>query len=183
MFGRRRREQQQAMGQARNFAWQTINAKQGLIRSAQTEITSGLWFENGQHPSGRAALENYLEYLISTDDVVFLTVNSLPDHLRARAESVAPSILQTLTYPHSAIGLGGNPAYYAHNELQRDLFGVDPFSTHEGDREAADATIAMGFMRACADAANTPDDVFAQTVVVACTLGAGWVASVYRGNL
>jgi len=175
MFGRKKKVQ---------FASQTIVDKYALVAAVRDEADSGVWFEEGEHPAAKAAVTAYLQHIESTEDIVYLTVNSLAPDLRARAEMVAPSLIETLAYPHSALGLGGSPAYYAHNAMLRDLFGVDFMDSVESDQRAADETITMGLMRYAQQQVDRGlDERTAQSVVVAVTLGAGWLQSPERSRL
>ncbi len=175
MFGRKKKKQ---------FAVQTITDKYALASEVRNEIHSGVWLEDGNHPAAKSAVAAYLERIETTDDIVFLTVNSLSPDLRARAESVAPGLIETLCYPHSALGLGGSPSYYAHNAMLRDLFDVDFMDGVESDQRAADETVTMGLMRyAEQQVSQGLDDRTAQSVVVAVTLGAGWLQSPERARL
>lgn len=175
MFGRKKKVQ---------FATQTITDKYALAREVRNEIENGVWLEDGEHPAAKTALMSYLQRIETTDDIVFLTVNSLSPDLRARAEAVAPSLIETLAYPHSALGLGGSPAYYAHNAMLRDLFGVDFMDGVESDQRAADEVVTMGLMRYAQQQVDLGlDERAAQSVVVAVTLGAGWLQSPERSRL
>lgn len=175
MFGRKKKMQ---------FATQTISDKYALAAAVRSEIEDGVWFEDGSHPAAKAAVAAYVQRIETTDDVIFLTVNSLSPDLRARAETVTPSLIETLAYPHSALGLGGSPAYYAHNAMLRDLFGVDFMDGVESHQRAADEVVTMGLMRYAQQQVDRGlDERAAQSVVVAVTLGAGWLQSPERSRL
>lgn len=175
MFGRKKKVQ---------FATQTIDDKFRLAAAVRNEIETGVWLAEGQHPAAKAEVSAYLQRIESTDNVIYLTVNSLTSDLRARAEAVAPSLIDTLTYPHGAIGLGGSPAYYAHNAMLRDLFHVDFVDGTESDQRAADETITMGLMAyAQQQLERGLDERSMQSVVIAVTLAAGWLQSPERARL
>lgn len=181
MFGRKKKE----MRQAQQFAMGTINAKYGIVDSIISEVTTGVWFEDDDHPAGKQAVLAYCSYVADTEDVVFLTVNSLSAELRARAESAASDAIEGIQYNISTDS-DSAAAYRAHNGLLRDLIGVDPFGGAETDRFAADATICLGAMRYCAAITSRPGvtmDEFAHTVTVACALIAGWVPTAGRQRL
>lgn len=175
MFGRKKKVQ---------FATQTIDDKFGLAAAVRNEVETGVWLEEGGHPAAKVAVGAYLQRIESTDNVVYLTVNSLAPDLRARAEAVVPSLIETLTYPHGAIGLGGSAAYYAHNAMLRDLFHVDFMDAVESDERAADETITMGLMTyAHQQLQRGLDEQTMQSVVIAVTLAAGWLQSPERAGL
>ena len=166
------------------FAARTVDDKYELMASVSAEIRDGFWFENGQYQLGRVNLESFIRRIENTDNIVYLTVNSMPPNLRAIAENVAPDLIETLSYPHGSIGLGGNPAYYAHNALLRDMFGVDITDASESDLRAADSTFTMGVMSYAGQRVDSGlNEQTAQSVVVAVTLSAGWAMSPERAQL
>lgn len=175
MFGRRKKMQ---------FASQTIMNKYALIAAVRDEADTSVWLEEGEHPAAKSAVSAYLQRIESTEDVVYLTVNSLAPEIRARAEAVTPSLIETLAFHRDPIGLGGNPAYYAHNAMLRDLFGVDFMDDVESDQRVADETVTMGLMRYSHQQLSTGlDERALQSVVVAITLAAGWLQSSERAQL
>lgn len=177
MFGRRHKAQ-------REFAQRTIDDKVSLMNAVLVEASTGVWFEEGDFPRGRAAVESYAQRILTTEDIVFLTVNSLPSDVRARAESTAPELLGTLSYPQSG-EFGASPAYYAGNNLFQSLMGGDiGLSAPETDQSIADQAISHGLMRGSYDAMRTMDqEAWMQNVVVATTLAAGWLISPERAKL
>ena len=68
MFGRKKKRQ---------FASQTITDKYALASEVRNEIHSGVWLEDGDHPAAKSAVAAYLQRIETTDDIVFLTLNSL----------------------------------------------------------------------------------------------------------
>ena len=181
MFGRKKKEMQQMQ----QFAMGTINAKYGIVDAIVNEVNTGFWFEDGQHPAGKKAVLAYCSYIADTEDVVFLTVNSLSPELGSRAEKAASDAMEGIQY-NIAMDSDAAAAYRTHNGLLRDLIGVDPFGGAETDRFAADATLCIGAMRHCVAITNRPGVTmgeFAQTVSVACTLLAGWVNTAGRQKL
>jgi hypothetical protein len=171
MFGKKKRQ----------FAAQTINSKYGLMDGVSDAVQRSVYFEENQHPQGKAAVECFVARIESTENIVFLTVNSLSAGLRQRAENLVPSLLQTLTY--SAPGMA-SPAYYAGIEIRRELFSSDPFNESASNVVAADDAISSGLMRfAGSQVAMGLSEESAQTVVVAVTLAAGWFESPEREQL
>jgi hypothetical protein len=171
MFGKKKRQ----------FAAQTINSKFGLMNGVRDAISQSVYFEDNQHAQGKRALEQFVNRIESTDNIIFITVNSLSPALRLRAENLVPSLLSTLTY--NAPGMA-SPAYYAGNEICRELFGLDPFIEEESDLVAADVAVTSGLMRfAGSQVAFGLSEESAQTVVVGVTLAAGWLESSERAQL
>ena len=127
----------------------------------------------------------FVKRIESTDDVIFLTVNSLPPNVRERAENLAPSLLDTLMYdPPDLRGVLAPPAYLAANELTRELLGSDPFSEEESDLRAADDAVASGLMRfAGSQVAFGLSEASMHTVDIGVTLAAGWLESSERVQL
>ena len=176
MFGRKKRQDAE-----RAFAYQTIDAKFTLVESCLDEIRHGVWFEDGTFPKGRDALEAYLRYLTVTENVVYLTVNSLSPALNQKAQVAASQVLEIVAGP-TIPGLG-SPAYLASNNTLRELFGTDPFAEDETDLRAADSTLALGFIRTCDPQRFPTLDGLGQQAVVACALAAGWIQSPQRRPL
>lgn len=171
MFGKRKRQ----------FAAQTINSKFGLMDGIRGEIFDSFYFEGGNYDEGKVAVERFVARIENTENIVFLTVNSLSPSLRQKAEDLVPSLLQTLTY--NAPGMA-SPAYYAGNEIRRKLFGSDPFADEESNVVAADSAVAAGLMRfAGSQIAMGLNEESVQTVVVGVTLAAGWLESPERAML
>jgi hypothetical protein len=64
------------------FAAPTVDDKYELMASVSAEIRDGFWFENGPYRLGRAGLESFIQRIKNTENIVFLTVNSMPPGLR-----------------------------------------------------------------------------------------------------
>jgi hypothetical protein len=175
MFGRKKRQAERA------FAYQTIDAKYTLVEHCRAEILDGAWFEDGSFPDGQQALERYLTYLETTDNVVYLTVNSLGPSMNQRAELAASHILEIVTRPPMP-GFA-SPAYLAHNNLLRDLFDRNLLNEEESDLKAADSTLAFGFTRTCDPRYFPTLEGLVQQTAVTCALAAGWVTSPFRSQL
>lgn len=175
MFGRKRRAQERA------FAHQTIDAKHALIERCRAEILQSAWFEDGSFSAGQRALESYLDYLASTENVVYLTVNTLSPSMHNKAQLAASTMMDIVSRP-TIPGLG-SPAYLAANNMLRDLFDIDPFDETESDVRAADSTLAFGFAQSCNPKYFPTFEGLAQHTAVACALAAGWIQSPTRRSL
>lgn len=173
MFGRKMRRDAE-----RAFAYQTIDAKYSLIDSCRAEILNGGWFDDGAFPEGRRALESYLNYIAVTENVVYLTVNSLSPDLHQRAQLAATQILEIVCGP-TIPGLG-SASYLAGNNTLRELFGTDPFGDDETALRAADSTLTFGFIRTCSPEDFRTLDELMQQAAVACALAGGWIQSSQR---
>ena len=177
MFGRKRKKEVE-------FAQRTIDDKVGLMNMVINEADTSVWFEDGHFPGASAAVRVYASRVLTTNDIVFLTVNNMPVPLRAQAEEVVPELLQTLSYPSDAIGLTGAPNYYAANNLYQSLMDGNIATDTETDRDAADQVICHGLMRACYIGMQTMgQEAWTQQVVIAVTLASGWLISPERARL
>ena len=169
------------------FAARTIDDKYELMAAVSAEIKDSYWFENGKYQLGRVGLESFIHRIENTENIVFLTVNSMPPNLRAVAEDLGDELIETLSHTPYPIypGYPANSAdYYAHNALLRDMFGVDIADISENDLFAADDTFTMGVMRHAGHRVDSGlNEHTAQSVVVAVTLSAGWAMSPERAQL
>jgi hypothetical protein len=174
MFGRRR---------ARRVATQTIDDTHGLVSAVLRDIEGSVWFEDGEFLRGKKAVTKFISRVGLTDNVIFLTLNSLSPRIRELTETITPDILQALVYPPDAIGLN-RPAYYAKNCLLEKMFDVDVANVAEIDLSAADQAISWGLMGYAEDQLTRGVNERAmQSVVVAVTLAAGWLESPERAGL
>lgn len=168
----------------RKFARQTVLDKWNLFSAVRHEIEVSAWFESGDYEQAKLALNRYVTRLESTENVVYVTVNSLSRETRSRSEAIGPKIIETLAPRWRAAGLPSNPAYLAHNSLLVDLFGYQITNMPLTNLSVADEVITQGLMNFAAQLLDPPPtERGIQTAIIALTLAAGWLESQERSSL